>query len=265
MKRTTLITLFCVLGWVTLFAQEQKEQPKKSQNKNALRAQVGLEQGYYKDLNFSPLNYSSLGLAVKLAYERELRNNDQLFFSINPQLGRIRSEASEYTASDHYNVNLELGYLVDLPVKSQKIEAMVGGQLHTYLDLTFHGGTSAVSFFGLHSLDVIGRVSWNINEKQTITSNLSLPVFGLLVRPPYSGWDKYIVEHANNPLPVFYRGNWTSFNDYLAFSWNVQYEYQLAPTVDLIAEYQFSYHRTEQVKTAILPSNQITFGTRLKF
>lgn len=264
MKQITLITLFCVLGWTVMFAQEQKEQKPRSNN-NALRVQAGLEQGYFKDLNFSPLNYSSLGLAIKLAYERELKNNDRIFFSINPQLGRLKSEASEYTKSDHYNVNLELGYLVDLPIKSPKLEAMVGGQLHTYLDLTFYGGTSAVSFFGLHSLDLLGQLSWKIDEKQTVIGNLSLPVFGLLSRPPYTGWDKYIVEHADNPLPVFFRGDWTSFNDYLAVSWNVQYEYQLAQTVDLIAEYQFSYHRTEQLKTAILPSNQITFGARLKF
>lgn len=262
MKKVTLIILLCIFG-LSLFAQVE-EQPMNKM-KNALRIQAGLEQGYFKDLNFSPLNYNSIGLAIKFGYEREMKNNDLLFFTINPQLGRIRSEASKYTTSDHYNVNLELGYLVELPVKSSKIEAMVGGQWHHYLDLTFHEGTEAVSFFGLHSLDLLGQVSLNINEKQSLASNLSLPVFGLLVRPPYSGWDKYIVEHATNPLSVFFRGDWTSFNDYLAFSWNVQYQYQLASTVELIAEYQFGYHQTKVLKTAILPSNQITFGTRLKF
>ncbi len=262
MKQITLIALLC--AWVCI-AVAQEENKQQATKKNALRVQVGLQQGYFKDLNFSPLNYSSIGLAVKLGYERELKNNDRLFFTINPQLGRLRSEASKYTTSDHYTINLELGYLADLPIKSSKIEAMVGGQLHSYLDLTFYGGTNAVSFFGLHSVDLLGQISWNISEKQILESNFSLPVFGLLSRPPYTGWDKYIVEHANNPVPVFFRGDWTSLNDYLAFAWNVQYQYELAPTVDLIAEYQFSYHRTKQIKTAILPSNQITFGTRLKF
>jgi len=233
--------------------------------KNAIDLRAGLETGYFKDLNFSPLNYNSTGVAINFGYRRNFKNGSRLFVHLNPQVGAISSEYSEYLKSGHYTADLGIGYLAALPLKSSKFVVHAGGQYRTYLDLVFYNGTDAVTFFGLHGFDLLGNLTWKLSEEHRLHGSLALPVVGLLARPPYSGWDKYIVEHASNPLPVFFRGNWTSLNDYLAFKLNVQYAYTLGPKLDLVADYQFRYYRTGVVKTAIYPSSQITFGTRFKF
>jgi len=233
--------------------------------KNAINLSAGLETGYFKDLNFSPLNYKSTGVAINFGYSRSFKNGSRFFLLTNPQVGAISTEASEAHKADHYTADIGIGYLVQLPMNASKLKAHVGGQYHTYLDLVFFNGVDAVTFFGLHSFDLLGEVSYELSDQHTLKTSLSLPVLGLLVRPPYTGWDKYIVEHAANPLPVFYRGNWTSYNDYLAFTWKLHYAFELGPKLDLVASYQFNYHHTKQLKTATLVSNQLTIGTQFKF
>ena len=177
----------------------------------------------------------------------------------------MNTTVSEYNTSDHYNVNLELGFLGNIPVNASELKLWLGGQYHSYFDAVFYKDTKATTFYGLHSLDLAGSLSWDISSKHALSSTISLPVFGLLVRPPWTGWDMYIVEHKDNRLPLYFRGKWTSLNDFFAFNWNIQYHFAITPGWSLTAEYQFSYYRTDELKTAIIPSNQFTIGTRLSF
>lgn len=262
-----ILISFLIILQGNLIAQSVKDPESR---KNTIQLQVGLEQGLFKDLNFSPMNYSSRGLAANLGYQRNLKNDDCFFFSSNFQFGELKfgelyTYITDFNTSDHYNFNMEFGYLKSIPNNSTKINVLVGGQYHSYLDIVFYDGSEAVTFYGLHSLDLTGNISWNISEKQTLLNTISLPVFGLLVRPPWTGWDKYIVEHQNKPLPVFFRGNWASLNKFFALNWNIQYQYTISRKWDLTAKYQFRYYRTEELKTAIIPSNQFTIGTCFNF
>ncbi len=125
--------------------------------------------------------------------------------------------------------------------------------------------TEAITFYGLHSLDLTGSISWDISSKHALSSTISLPVFGLLIRPPWTGWDMYIVEHEDNRFPLFFRGKWTSLNDFFAVNLNIQYHFAIGPGWDLTAKYLFRYYRTDELKTAIIPSNQFTIGTSFSF
>jgi hypothetical protein len=262
MRKIILTITFLLCSILTLLAQDIEGKVIKE---NIIQLQIGLEKGYFKDLNFSPLNYSSRGLAINLGYQRFFKNDDRFFFSSDFQSGELNTAVSDFNTSDHYNLNLEIGYLKNIPNNTSKIKILIGGQFHSYIDVVFYEGSEAVTFYGLHSLDLTGRISWDISTRHALFSTISLPVFGLLVRPPWTGWDKYIVDHQNNPLPVFFRGNWTSLNDFFAFNWDIQYQYAITPRWDLTAQYQFRYYRTEELKTAIIPSNQFTIGTNFKF
>jgi hypothetical protein len=262
MKNLTLTSTLFLLSIFTLTAQGAKDEVIR---KNILHLQFGLERGYFKDFNFSPLNYSSSGLVVNLGYQRYLKNDNCLFFSTNIEVGELNTAVSEFNTSDHYNLNLELGYLKNIPNKAAKIKTQLGGQYHSYFDVVFYDGHEAITFYGLHSLDLIGSISWDIAARHALSSTISLPVFGLLIRPPWTGWDKYIIEHEDNRVPLFFRGKWTSLNDFFAFNWNIQYHFAITPGWGLTAKYQFRYYRTELLKTAIIPSNQFTIGTDFNF
>jgi hypothetical protein len=179
----------------------------------------------------------------------------------------LNTEVSEFNTSDHYNINLELGFLKNIPINSSKIRIFLGGQYHTYIDIVFYKGTKAITFYVLHSLDLTGCISWDISSKHALTSTISLPVFGLLVRPPWTGWDKYIIDHEyeENRFPLFFRGKWTSLNDFFAVNLNIQYHFTIGPGWDLTAKYLFRYYRTNELKTVIIPSNQFTIGTSFSF
>lgn len=262
MKKIFLIIVLICLGTYSLVAQNELE-PKN--RKNSISLNVGFAKGLFKDENYSPMNYSSNNFAIDIGYERDFKNENLLFFSPSFQTGTLRTPVSEFNTSDHYNINLELGYLFKVSNDRSKTDFYIGGQYHSYLDLVFYDGTESITFLGLHSLDVSTRLSKRVSDKHILTTNISLPLFGLLARPPYTGWDKYIVEHADNPLPVFFRGDITSLNHFLAFNCNVQYQYEISPFFGLSVEYQFRYYKTNVLKKAIIPNNQITIGVILKF
>ena len=262
MKKITFTITFLLLSIFTLTAQGVKNKPIR---KNIIHLQFGLGRGYFKDLIYSPLNYSSGGLVVNSGYQRYLKNDNRLFFSADFQFGELNTTVSEFNTSDHYNINLDLGFLKNIPINCSEIKFRLGGQYHTYMDVVFYDGTEAITFYGLHSLDLIGSISWAISARHALGSTMSLPVFGLLIRPPWTGWDKYIVEHEDNRIPIFFRGKWTSLNDFFAINWNIQYQFSISSKWDLAAKYQFRYYRTENLKTAIVPSNQFTIGTNFNF
>jgi len=260
MKKSTLTIALFLLPIFTLTAQGVED---KTIRKNSIDLQFGSGLGYLKDLNYSPLNYSSGGLVVNSGYQRYLKNDNRLFFSADFQFGELNTAVSEFNTTDHYNINLELGFLKNISINSSKIKSWLGGQYHAYFDIVFYDDELAITFYGLHSLDLSGSISWDITSKQALSSTISLPVFGLLIRPPWTGWDMYIIEHEAYPL--FFRGKWTSLNDFFAFNWNIQYRYTISPRWDLTAKYLFRYYRTDELETAIIPSNQFTIGTRFSF
>jgi hypothetical protein len=261
MKKFALsITLF-LLSLFTLTAQGVGN---KTIRKNNINLGFGIGRGYLKDQNYSPLSYSSSGVVVNAGYRRNI-NGNLLFLTSDIQFGELNTAVSEYNTSDHYNVNLELGFLGNIPVNASEIKLRLGGQYHAYFDIIFYDDELAITFYGLHSLDLSGSISWDISSKHELSSTISLPVFGLLVRPPWTGWDIYITEHEDNRLPLFFRGKWTSLNDFFAVNLNIQYHFTIGPGWDLMAEYRFRYYRRDELNTAIIPSNQFTIGTSFSF
>jgi len=257
-----LIIVF--LNYLTLTLVQAQENVSDKM-KNSLSLQIGYENGYLKDLNFSPLNYNSTGLVVYLKYQRLLKNYNALFVNLDFSISNLKSGVSEFNDSRKYVPNLEIGYWKLLSAKNQRRQFFIGAQYHSYLNMVFHDGKQAVTFFGLHGVDFLGKMSYRINDRHEFETGIALPVFGLLVRPPYTGWDKYIVERQDRLLPIFFRGKWTSLNDFFGINWRTRYAYQFSPKLDMTAEYLFRYYKTSRLDKSISTINQLKLGIQFKF
>lgn len=260
MKRVTITIALLLSGIMALTAQGSRD---KEDRKNSICLQGGLGHGYFKDLNYSPLSYSSTGLVVNAAWLRYLKNDNLLFLSADFQVGKLNTAASENNTSDHYNVGLEMGFLGIIPITTSDIKLRLGGQYHSYFDLVSYKEKKAFTFYGLHSLDLTGSISWDISSRHSISSKISLPVFGLLARPPWTGSDMYTIYHEFNSL--CFKGRWTSLIDFFAVNLSIQYHFSIVNRWGLTAKYLFRYYRTDELETAIIPSNQFTIGTSFSF
>jgi hypothetical protein len=259
------VIVTCTLVSLVIFSLTVQAQNDETIKKNSVQMQLGWEQGFFKDANFSPLNYTTGGFVFQMGYQRITNNDDLFFFSSDLNLGAMLTSLSEYATSARYTANIEMGYLKNISNSIPNVKTKLGGQYHTYLDMAFFNGVQAVTFYGLHSIDLAGKLEWDITQKHSLSGTLALPVFGLLVRPPWTGWDKFIVSNEESMIPIFFRGKWTSVNNFITCNLDLQYQYVIAPRWNFVAGYQFRYYRTQTLKTAIIPSSQITIGTNFKF
>ena len=143
MKKLTLTIALFLLTIFTLMAQGVEDNTIR---KNSIDLQFGSGLGYLKDLNYSPINHSSGGLVVNSGYQRYLKSDNRLFFSANFQFGELNTAVSEYNTSDHYNINLELGFLKNIPINASEIKILLGGQYHSYFDIVFYEVTRLLPF-----------------------------------------------------------------------------------------------------------------------
>ncbi len=235
------------------------------ESKNQIQFLVGYNQTYFKDLNFSPLNYDASSFGVGIQYLRSTQRNNYFFANIDFSPSVLKAAISEFNDADRYLANLEIGFLVNLTKSKEKWNFLLGGQYHTYLSFLFYGDDDAITFLGLHSLDLKAKFDYQFSQKHRLSTNIALPIFGLLVRPPYTGWNKFLGDNENRPLKILTTGDWTSFNDFFAFQWAISYQYQFNPKWSFIASNTFSYYKTDQLDLNKNIDNLFAVGLQLQF
>lgn len=233
--------------------------------KNSLGLSGGISAGWLTDLNYSPLNYKNNGSAFGLHYRRHTKKNYRLYANIELGLTTLKNDISNSFDADNYLANIEIGYLKPTNLPNDRLQLYVGGQYHTFLNTVFFDGTESISFFGVHGVDIAGQLDYQVNEKSQLTMGLSIPVFGQLVRPPYTGWNKFVQENENTPVVVMTTGEWTSLNDYFGINWTLDYRYTLSQKWDLAAHYRFQYYQTDVLKESKIAANQLRVGLHYKF
>jgi hypothetical protein len=256
----SFILLFSYTQWAS--ALSIMDRPAKN---NKLFLTTGLQYGHFKDLVFSPLNYAIVGGDLDINFTHVFKNEALLDAGLSGQLGVAKSGVSRYNTSQRIMYDMYAGYLHLLGKGNNNGWFYMGGQLHTYVDFTSYQGAEAIAIFTLHSADISALWRKSVKGKHHFQIKVSVPFFGLLVRPAYTGWDKYIVERENNPLPVFFRGTWGSLNDYFSADLRVSYIHTWKPNWDLTGIFMFRYRNTTLVQRNVIASNQLNIGVIRKF
>lgn len=253
-----LLILIVALTYSKVYSQ------KDSTIQNSITISTGLNQGYFKDLNFSPLNYSISGVNYGITYSR--RKNKSIFLTslvfnnntINTMQQTVFPEAI------YFQGKVKIAYLRKLTKISNKVDFFLGGQYQSNANYIDWQGEST-SFLVAHSLGISFYGEFRFNNKHAINSSISLPLFTLMVRPPYSGFDEELDENSDKPLRLITNGYFTSVNNYVSPSFSIQYEYNLTKRFSISVEYQMNYQNQSKNDRFITYQNQIRIGLSHKF
>lgn len=239
--------------------------PAEPAFRNQLTFTVGAHQGYFKDQNFSPLNYRAGGIRLGLGYSRTTPSGHQLSADMGLGLTNLKSDASEFHQTDRYLVDLSFGYLRAVGPGSETRRIRIGAKYRSYIDVSLFDGTEAISFFALHGLELAGDAAWRTGDRHRLKAAASLPVFGLLVRPPYTGWDKFISDNESALLRILTRGDWTSLNNFTGLRASLSWQYRLGDHWTMEAGYGMAYYATQRLDPMRVLNNQFTLSAIRKY
>lgn len=260
MRKLTLAFLLLMAGLMPLIAQSPPEAT------HDLSIGVGLNQGYFQDDNFSPLNHGVFGVRGNLGYLRTSADQKHLFRAeLDYAHSSLSADGVEYLAPSTtvYGANLKLGYLTQVAAPSDRTKIYAGATFQSDLNMTIFSGLSSFTFLFDHGIDLSARVDHQLADRHHLSSTLDVPVFSLLVRPPYNGFDKTLIENQEHIFRLLTDGSAASFGTYQAADWSTTYRYDLNERVDLTATYQLSYQRATPIYPVTYFQNQLSLGAIL--
>lgn len=233
--------------------------------RHQLTLTVGAHHGYARDQNFSPLNYRAGGLRIGLGYGKTTESGHLLSAELGLGFTQLKTRASDYHTTDRYLIDFSFGYLRAVGPFDDDRRIRFGGKYRSYVDISLFEGAEAVTFFALHAFELAGEAAWRTGARHRLRASGSLPVFGLLVRPPYTGWDKFITDNDAALFRILTRGKWTSLNDFTGLRASVGWAYQLNDRWTMEAGYGLSYYSTPLLDPVRILNNQFTLTATRKY
>lgn len=225
---------------------------------NTLTLTLGLHHGYFRDENFSPLNQRASGTRLGLSYARNTRSGNRWQAGVGLGLTKLRSNLSEQLPTDRYLIDLSVGYLKGMAGNSEDRQHYLGGNFRSYVDISLWDGSEAITFYSLHAFELAGASAWKTGKRHRLTADAALPVFGLLSRPPYSGWDKFIADNASNIPKIITRGDWTTIGHFLGLRVGLGWEYRAGEHWALGARYDAAYYAAPRPRPVRMLNNQFS-------
>lgn len=260
-----ILTVFALFFRVALFAQETADRAPRHQ----FEVQAAYVFGYWKDIMFSPLNYQAQGALYQVDYQRENRNGEAIFkVAIDAGVGQImpvRPDLSRFTA-DYIAGNLTLGYLKRIPGKSDKLCFFLGPQYRLNVSYYDYQGQDSFTFIASHTLDADALLRYAISARHAVSTSASVGLLGLLVRPPYAGYDTRLLNnYENHPLRLIVDGGrFASLLTYQLIDWRATYRFALTSRLNLSLHYGFSYQRVhDRFHPFVQALNQVGGGISL--
>ena len=260
-----LILLVCLLV-ATLAVRAQTDPAELSPPRHELTLTFGLQWGYFGDRNLSPLHYHSGGTAFGLRYRRTAAGGHRWQTGLGVQLGKLNHavHAEREDAPVRYGIDLYLGYLRRVGA-GQDVRNWVGANVRSVANLTFYDGSEAVTFLGLHGLEAAYANELRTGDRHRLSTELSVPLFALLSRPPYTGWDKFIVDNSTNIPAILTRGDWVPFGRFRGLRAAAAWSYDLSDRFTTTARYQLAYYATKRRDPLRQFDNTFSFSSTLKF
>jgi hypothetical protein len=265
MKNKKAITILTIFFCFALSAFSQIETIKTRNNQIGICG--GYNQGFIKDPIFSNLNYTENGYLADLLYSHLTPNRNNLIkANVNFSSGKLKTNNIDFFTSSYILANINLAYLRKLPNhKSQYFSSYLGVNYMTRIQYLDWNNQTSFSFIATHGLSIQTNLFWNIKTKHSIETALSIPVFQVLVRPPYNGIDNFITDNQDNTIKLIFTGKPTSLNKYVAINWETNYKYAISDQFDLKLGYTLNYERIFETQEFIQLQNQIMTGINIKF
>lgn len=265
MKRLLICCLLLVGLGQAVTAQNDVADP--SLYRNQLTLTIGLNSGYFRDRNYSPLNYKSSGTRFGLRYDRTTASGHRWTGGLGGSLGSLShpSEDERLPTADRYQIDLSLGYLRKVGQATENRRSWAGLNFRSYVDLTLYDGSEAVTFYGLHAFEAAVATDWKTGDRHRLETEVFIPVFGLLSRPPYTGWDKFIVDNATNIPAIVTRGDWGTIGKFTGFRASAGWTYDLGNRWSTTARYSLAYYAAKELDPVRMLDNSFSLSSTLKF
>lgn len=257
MKQLILIVASIIFSLSALHSQDDAQ--------HQINLSGGSIIGVFKDEIFSPFNYDERGHLSGIQYSRS--KNDNVFsVSFDFTEAELRTDVSDlFIVEENMLVNFSLDYLKKIAIPNNRFILQLGGQYKTAANLVTWDDLNAFTFNFAHSLGMASALTFQLDGHQSLYTNLTIPLVTLLVRPPYAGLDKALVENQNRPLHLLTNGTLTSVNKYFAFDWSFGYNLQMSNRWVLNLQYRLQYQHVANVHSYTNLQNQFTLGVGFKF
>jgi hypothetical protein len=233
-----------------------------------LSFEIGPHLGYLKDLGFSPLNYRETGTLLSVLYALPGRNDKYLFtVDIDFTSGKLKTKTAENLTTPFIQGNIEVSLLWKLrKIRGERLKMFLGPQYNSYFQYMQWGEEmDSWNYMMVHGLNLKVLALYRISDKKRLQTSLSIPLLENFVRPPYNGFDQYIVENQEKILKLSFRGELASFNRYVAIDWRTTYQYAVSAHLDFIFGYLFRYQHVPGYNKVRHFQNQFTSGFAIKF
>jgi hypothetical protein len=252
----------CLLFLTTqLFAQTE------TTFKNNITLDLGYNQGYVKDLNFSQLNYAQGGILLGLTYQKNSANKkNRIEGGVHLSTGTLKTDASSYFTSDYTLVTLDAAFLRKInPLSDSKLSYFLGGQYKSNIQYFDWRSQQAISFLATHGIAIKGLVAYQLSEKQGLESSLTVPLFQILVRPSYNTIDNFVDRNQDNLIKLATTGKPSTLDTYRSIEWKTRFKYALSKRFDLSIAYGLHFQHVPSAHKLTQLNNQFSTGFTFKF
>lgn len=211
----------------------------------------GFNNGAIRDYNISPLIYKNFGPSFGFDYERLSANKKNLFLGNVIYIGgKGTTIASDSLTTEYIDGAISFAWLrktTDLP-KQGKL--YVGGGYASSINfMQFNNVFESFSFTLSHGLSLNARGLWNFDEKQSLDVGLASPIFSLLVRPPFAGYNSELERNLERPLRLITNdGNWVSVNTFFMLNSRIRYQYHFNEKFSGTFAYNFMIQSLARVR-----------------
>jgi hypothetical protein len=263
---STLIRLCIFVSTINAgFSNIQGDTSVRANTANHLGLSIGGTLGYFRDLNYAPLNYRQGGTILSAHYTRYRKNGQIIAATVDYTTGRMTTDASSYFTTPFIQGNVGVAVLFPININKQ-FKTHLGPSLNSFFEYMQWGDEmDSWNYLMVHGLSIKGVAEFEVTRRKKFISSVMIPLLNDLVRPPYNGFDEYIVQHQEEILRVAFRGTPATFSKYIALDWTIKYYYSLSTRIVFQAGYVFRYQHVFGSNRLTQFQNQFSSGFDITF
>lgn len=208
---------------------------------NSLEFSSGYTYGAFKNLSFAPVaRYEYNSLNHQLKYVRTTKKNKLFEVQLDYLDTTLKSEVIPALNAPYSKVVLNFSYLRPVYTKN-RLTIHAGLQAQTNVS----GFNEWQQYDAQQKFGIAGRFAYQIAQKHSLSSKLTIPVFMLRVST--------------------FEENSYSLGKYQSVLWNTEYKYTLSKHFDIEASYDFNYDRLQISDAYRELQHQLNLGINFKF